>query len=174
MSPTDLLGLETKTSAGSALKQNPTSKESGMDQIVGYFPENLSVGMSESIIKTITEVDIVMFAQVSGDTNPVHLDEDYAAASPFKTRIAHGMLAGSLFSAVLGTKLPGPGTIYLSQNLKFKAPVRIGETVEARVTVAEINESKKRIHLECICSVGETIVIEGDAVVMVSSKASHQ
>jgi 3-hydroxybutyryl-CoA dehydratase len=142
-----------------------------MDQITGYFLEDLSEGMFETFSKTITDADIVMFAGVSGDTNPVHLDENYAAASPFKTRIAHGMLSSSLLSAVLGTKLPGPGTIYLSQTLKFKAPVRIGDTVCARATIAEIDEARKRVRLDCTCTVGDTVVIDGEAVVMVPSKA---
>ncbi len=142
-----------------------------MDQITGYFLEDLSEGMFETFSKTITDADIVMFAGVSGDTNPVHLDENYAAASPFKTRIAHGMLSSSLLSAVLGTKLPGPGTIYLSQTLKFKAPVRIGDTVCARATIAEIDVAKKRVRLNCTCTVGDTVVIDGEAVVMVPTKA---
>lgn len=143
-----------------------------MSQQEGHFLEDLAVGMSATVTKTITSDDIVKFAEVSCDTNPVHLDEDYAAASPFKSRIAHGMLSGALISAVLGTKLPGPGTIYLSQTLKFRAPVRIGDTVEASATVAEIDMSKKRVRLGCACVVGETLVVEGEATVMVPSRSA--
>lgn len=137
----------------------------------GYYLEDLAVGMSATVTKTVTDNDITKFAEVSCDTNPVHLDEDFAAASPFKTRIAHGMLSGALISAVLGTKLPGPGTIYLGQTLKFRAPVHIGDTVQASATVAEIDMSRKRVLLDCTCVVGETLVVEGQATVMVPSKA---
>lgn len=137
----------------------------------GHFLEDLAVGMSATITKTVTDDDVTKFAEVSCDTNPVHLDEDFAAASPFKTRIAHGMLSGALISAVLGTKLPGPGTIYLSQTLKFKAPVRIGDAVQATATVVEIDISRKRVRLDCSCVVGETLVVDGEAIVMVPSKS---
>src|SRR3546814_8475946 len=109
----------------------------------GYYREDLSVGMSASFEKTVTEADIVTFADLSGDTNPVHMDEAFAAATPFKGRIAHGMLGASLISTVFGTRLPGPGCIYMSQDLRFKAPVRIGGTVAARVTVAAIDTAKR-------------------------------
>ncbi len=142
-----------------------------MERAEGYCLEDLAVGMTASFGKTVTEADIVMFAGISGDTNPIHLDAEYAAKSPFKTRIAHGMLTGALLSTVFGTKLPGPGTIYLSQSLKFRAPVRIGDTVVARVTVDQIIEDKKRVHFTCNCSVGETTVTEGEAVVLVPSRA---
>lgn len=143
-----------------------------MERAEGYSLEDLAVGMTASFSKTVTEADIVMFAGISGDTNPIHIDAEYAAKSPFKTRIAHGMLTGALLSTVFGTKLPGPGTIYLSQSLKFRAPVRIGDTVIARVTVAQIVEDKKRVHFTCNCSVGETTVTEGEAVVLVPSRAN--
>ncbi|HYE00412.1 MAG TPA: MaoC family dehydratase [Alphaproteobacteria bacterium] len=133
----------------------------------GLFLEDLAVGMSAVVARTITEADIVMFCGVSGDTNPVHINEDYASATPFKGRIAHGMLTAGLISAVLGTRLPGPGAIYLSQNLKFKAPVRIGDTVLARATVTDIVAEKKRVTLHTACYVGDTMVVDGEAVVMV-------
>lgn len=136
----------------------------------GYFIEDLDVGMSATFAKTITDADIVMFAGVSGDTNPVHLDEDYAAGTVFKTRIAHGMLSAGLISAVLGTKLPGPGAIYLSQTLKFKAPVRIGDTVTARCEVADIDTDKGRVTLSCVCLVKDKPVLEGEAQVMVQKR----
>ncbi|MCE2510358.1 MAG: MaoC family dehydratase [Alphaproteobacteria bacterium] len=143
-----------------------------MDEFHGYYLEDLTVGMSASYAKTITDADIVLFAGVSGDTNPVHLNQEFASRTMFKDRIAHGMLSAGFISAVLGTKLPGPGCIYLSQNVKFKAPVKIGDTVLARVTVTEIQPEKRRIHLKTDCLVGETLVIDGEAVVMVDSKAS--
>ena len=136
----------------------------------GYFIEDLTVGMSAAYGKTITDADIVMFAGVSGDTNPVHLDQEFAAKTPFKARIAHGMLSASFISTVIGTKLPGPGAIYMSQNLRFKAPVKIGDTVQTTCTITEIIAEKRRIVLSTICKVGDTVVIEGDALIMVPSR----
>ena len=136
----------------------------------GYFIEDLKPGLSASFTKTVTEADIVKFAEVSGDTNPVHLDQAYAEKTPFKTRIAHGMLSAGFISAVLGTKLPGPGAIYMSQTLRFKAPVKIGDTVTATCTVTEIIAEKRRAVLSTVCKVGDTVVIEGEAMVMVPSR----
>jgi 3-hydroxybutyryl-CoA dehydratase len=136
----------------------------------GYYLEDLQVGMTAEFAKTVTEADIVAFADVSGDTNPVHMDEAFAAATPFKGRIAHGMLGASLISTVLGTRLPGPGCIYVSQDLRFKAPVRIDDTVSARVTVTEIIPEKRRVTFACECRVGDTVVIAGAATMMVSRK----
>ena len=138
--------------------------------MAGLFFEDLSVGQSASMGKTITEADILMFAAVSGDTNPVHLNAEYAAGTMFKQRIAHGMLSAGLISAVLGTQLLGPGTIYLAQNLKFRAPVKIGDTVTATVTVASLDAEKKRATLTTVCTVGGKPVIEGEASVMVASR----
>lgn len=136
----------------------------------GYYLEDLSVGMSETYTKTVSEADIVAFADLSGDTNPVHLNEEFAAATPFKGRIAHGMLGAALLSTVFGTKLPGPGCIYISQDLRFKAPVRIGDTVVAKVTITEILADKRRVKFACECRVGDTVVIEGEAALMVSRR----
>lgn len=136
----------------------------------GYCFEDLQVGMEAEYSRTVSEQDIVTFAEISGDKNPVHLNEAYAAGTMFKTRIAHGMLTASYISAVLGTKLPGAGAIYISQNLKFRAPVRIGDTVVARVRVSELNADKKRVILACTCSVDDRLVLEGDAVLMVPSR----
>ncbi|WP_431302372.1 MaoC family dehydratase [Sediminicoccus sp. BL-A-41-H5] len=136
----------------------------------GYFFEDLSVGQSASFGKTITEADILLFAGVSGDTNPVHINAEVAAASMFKERIAHGMLSASLISTVLGTRLPGAGTIYLGQNLKFRAPVKIGETVTATVTVTALDAVKKRVTLSTVCTVAGKPVIDGEATVMVPSR----
>ncbi|MEI6160864.1 MAG: MaoC family dehydratase [Roseococcus sp.] len=137
----------------------------------GYFFEDLTLGQSASFGKTITEADILLFAGVSGDTNPVHINAEVAAASMFKERIAHGMLSASLISTVLGTRLPGAGTIYLGQNLKFRAPVKIGETVTATVTVTALDPGKKRVTLSTVCTVAGKPVIDGEATVMVPSRA---
>jgi 3-hydroxybutyryl-CoA dehydratase len=136
----------------------------------GYFLEDLSVGMAAGFAKTVTDADIVLYAGVSGDTNPVHIDDDYAAATMFKGRIAHGMLTAGFISAVLGTILPGPGAIYLSQSLRFKAPVRPGDTVRAEARVTAIDPQRRRVTLETVCTVGGKAVVEGEAVVMVPSR----
>lgn len=136
----------------------------------GHYLEDLQIGMSAEFTKTVSEADITAFADVSGDTNPVHLDEAFAAETPFKGRIAHGMLGASLLSTVFGTKLPGPGCIYISQDLRFKAPVRIGDTVVAKVTISEIVAEKRRVTFACECRVGDTVVIDGAATLMVSRK----
>jgi 3-hydroxybutyryl-CoA dehydratase len=136
----------------------------------GYFIEDLSVGQSEEFTKTVTETEIEQFAEVSGDNNPVHLDADYAAGTMFKERIAHGMLSAGFISAVIGTKLPGPGAIYMSQQMRFKAPVKIGDTVTARCTITDINASRRRVTLETVCLVDGNPVIEGEALVMVPSR----
>jgi 3-hydroxybutyryl-CoA dehydratase len=119
----------------------------------GHDLEDLSLGMSAELAKTITDADIVLFAGVTTDTNAIHLDEEYAKTTPFGGRIAHGMLSAGLISAVLGSRLPGPGCIYLSQTLKFKAPVRAGDTVHAKATVKEILPEKGRVLLDTICTV---------------------
>lgn len=136
----------------------------------GYYIEDLNEGMEASFSKTVTEADIVLFAGVSGDTNPVHIDEEAAKKSVFEGRIAHGMLTASYLSTVLGTRLPGPGCIYLSQSLRFKGPVRIGDTVTAIVRVKEVMMPKKRVILETLCQVKGKDVLDGEATVMVSSR----
>lgn len=137
----------------------------------GYYLEDLKVGMTASYAKTVTEADVVLFAGVSGDTNPVHLNEEFAKETMFQGRIAHGMLSASFISTVLGTKLPGPGCIYLSQNLKFRAPVRSGDTVSATATITDIVPDKKRVVMQTVCSVRNQVVIEGEAVVMVPARS---
>lgn len=137
----------------------------------GLFLEDLGVGQSAELVRTVAEADIVAFAAVTGDANPVHLDADYAATTSFGERIAHGMLSAGYISAVLGTTLPGPGAIYLSQSLKFKRPVRIGDAVTARATVTEIDPAKARVTLATVCLVGGKPVVDGEAVVMVPRKA---
>ncbi|WP_165190254.1 MaoC family dehydratase [Caulobacter soli] len=138
----------------------------------GLFLEDLSVGQSAELVRTVAETDIVAFADVTGDTNPVHLDADYAATTPFGERIAHGMLSAGYISAVLGTSLPGPGAVYLSQSLAFKRPVKIGAEVTARVTVTAIDEARARVTLATACLVGGKTVVDGEAVVMVPRKAA--
>lgn len=142
-----------------------------MERRRSFSFEDLSVGMSAVFTKTITEADIQMFAEVSGDFNPVHMDETFAQATPFKGRIAHGMLGASFISTVFGTKLPGPGCIYVSQNLRFKAPVRIGDAVVAKVELTELFPDKKRAAFRTTCSVDGRVVLDGDATIMVPSRA---
>ncbi len=140
-----------------------------MNELNGYDVEDLRVGMSASFAKTITEADVVLFAGVSGDNNAMHVNEEFAAATPFGGRIAHGMLTASVISAAIANKMPGPGTIYLGQNLRFRAPVRPGETVRATVTVTDIVVDRRRVTLSTVCRVGEKVVIEGDALVMTTT-----
>jgi 3-hydroxybutyryl-CoA dehydratase len=141
-----------------------------MDELHGYYLEDLSVGMSDVFAKTVSEADIVLFAGVSGDTNPVHINQQFAETTPFKGRIAHGILSASFISTVLGTLLPGPGAIYISQTLRFRAPVMAGDTVVARATVKEIQAERRRVVLTTVCTVGDTVVIEGEAMAMVDSR----
>jgi 3-hydroxybutyryl-CoA dehydratase len=136
-----------------------------------YAFEDLSVGMEASYAKTVTEADIVGFAEISGDKNPVHLDEAYAAKSMFKQRIAHGMLTAAYISTVFGMELPGPGAIYVSQTLNFRGPVRIGDRVIAKVTLVELFPAKRRARFDCVCSVDGKPVLEGEAVLMVPARA---
>jgi 3-hydroxybutyryl-CoA dehydratase len=139
------------------------------DELTGYHIEELSVGMSAFFAKTVTEADIVTIAGVSGDFNPLHINEEYARETRFKGRIAHGMMSAVLISAAIAMKLPGPGAIYVSQNLKFQVPVRIGDTVLARVTVKEIIPERNRVVLATVCTVGETVMVDGEAVMIVPS-----
>jgi 3-hydroxybutyryl-CoA dehydratase len=141
-----------------------------MQELHGYYLEDLSVGMTSIFAKTVTEADIVMFAGISGDTNPVHINQLFAEGSMFKNRIAHGMLSASLISTVVGTRLPGPGCIYVSQNLRFRAPVKAGDTVVARATVKEIMPERRRVVLSTVCTVGDTVVIDGEATMLVSNR----
>jgi len=132
--------------------------------------EDLEIGMMRDLTKTITDRDIELFAEVSTDHNPVHLDDSYAQDTIFEGRIAHGMLTAGLISAIIGEQLPGHGTIYMSQNLKFLAPVRPGDRVTAEVTVTDINYAKRRVALDCRCRVGNTTVLKGDALVLAPSR----
>jgi len=138
-----------------------------------YF-EDLSVGMTETLSKIIASSDVVGFAQLTGDRNPIHLSEHFAAKTQFGKRIAHGLYTASLISAVLGTRLPGPGAVYISQTLNFRAPVRIGDQVDVTVTVAELNPERQRARLTCTCKVADEIVLDGEALVKVPSTAKSK
>ncbi len=137
-----------------------------------YCIEDLVVGQQAFIEKPVMESDIEIFAEVTGDHNPVHLDETYAAGTFFKGRIAHGMLSAGFISAVIGMKLPGPGAIYMSQTLRFLAPVRIGDEVKTVVRVETIDLDRKRSQLLCWCEVAGKRVVEGEALVYVPSRAA--
>lgn len=132
----------------------------------GLFFEDLSTGQSVELTRVVGESDIVAFAAVSGDDNPVHLDAAFAATTPFKERIAHGMLTASYISALIGTRLPGPGAIYVSQTLNFKRPVKIGDEVTARVDISALDPAKGRVTFACVCLVGGKPVLEGEALVI--------
>jgi 3-hydroxybutyryl-CoA dehydratase len=143
-------------------------------EIVSFFIEDLQVGQSASYERTISEADVREFALMSGDFNPVHLDEAYAQTTRFKGRIVHGMLPVTFVSTVLGTRLPGAGAIFMGAGFRFKAPVRIGDTVVATCTIKEINAPKGRVSFDCVCSVGDTVVVEGDALVKVPSREAQE
>ena len=138
-----------------------------MENIKGYTIDEVEVGQSASFTKTVTEADAYNYAGVSGDFNPAHINEEYAKNTFFKTRIAHGMISAGFISAVLGTKLPGPGTIYLGQDLKFLKPVRFGDTITATCTVEEIIKEKNRLALRTVCTNQDgEVVIDGKALVL--------
>ena len=139
-----------------------------MNILGGYDIEDFAIGLSATFSKTITEADIVLFAGVSGDTNAIHINEEYAATTAFGGRIAHGFLSASVISAAVANRLPGPGTIYLNQQLNFLAPVRPGDTVHATVTVREVGERGRAV-LDTICTVKGVKVIDGEATVKVDS-----
>lgn len=141
-----------------------------MNDLHGYYLEDLAVGMSASYAKTITEADVVLFAGITGDDNPVHMNAEFAAETSFGQRIVHGMFSAGLISTVLGTRLPGPGAIYLDQQVRFKAPVHIGDTVTATATVEEIDERRRRVKLKTVCTVKDKVVAEGHATNMVDRR----
>ena len=132
--------------------------------------EDLTIGQSESLMRTVMERDISLFAEISGDANPIHLCDHFAAGTKFGQRIAHGMLTASLISALLGTRLPGPGAVYLSQTLTFLAPVKIGDVVTARVEVVELVAERRRVRFFCECLVDGKAVMEGEAWVAMPPK----
>ncbi|MGB0467023.1 MAG: MaoC family dehydratase [Pontibacterium sp.] len=141
-----------------------------MQELHGYYLEDLEVGMSASYAKTISESDVYMFAGVSGDNNPVHINEDYASTTPFKKRIVHGMFSAALISTVAGTRLPGPGAIYIDQQIKFRRPVYIGDTAKASVTVTAVDEKRSRITAQTDVHVGDTLVATGNATFLVNKR----
>lgn len=132
--------------------------------------EDLEVGLSRGLSKVIGDPEIAAFAELSTDHNPVHLDEDYAQETIFQGRVAHGMLTAALISAVIGEQLPGHGSVYLGQSLKFLAPVRPGDRVEATVTVRAIDYGRRRVTLDCLCVVGDRQVLTGEAMVLAPSR----
>lgn len=134
------------------------------------YVEDIEIGMKRGLRKEITDQDIELFAKVSTDRNPVHLDDDYAKGTMFKGRIAHGMLTAGLISAVIGEQLPGHGTVYLGQSLKFLAPVRPGDVVDVEVTATAIDLPRRRVTLETRAMVGDTLVVKGEALVMAPSR----
>ena len=141
-----------------------------VQSLKSYYFEDLSVGMRETMSKTVSSSDVVGFAELSGDRNPIHLSEHFAAKTPFKTRIAHGLYTASLISAVLGTRLPGPGAVYISQTLNFKAPVKIDDIVDVVIEVVELIAAKRQVRIHCTCHVGDQLVLNGEALVMVPGR----
>ena len=139
-------------------------------ELNGYYFEDLSPGMTASFGKTLTEADVVMFAGISGDINPSHINEEFAKTTRMKTRVVHGMLSASLISAVLGCKLPGPGCLYVNQTSNFRAPVMIGETVMARATVIRLDTDRNFVEFETTCEVGSKTVVDGTALLWVPSR----
>ena len=143
------------------------------DKITSYSFEELELDMQASVENVVREDDIQAFAKISGDHNPVHLDETYALATPFKGRISHGMLTASYISAAFGMSLPGPGAIYVTQTLNFRRPVRIGDRIRTTVTVAELLPAKRRVRFVCECVNEEgKVVLEGEAMLMVPERST--
>jgi 3-hydroxybutyryl-CoA dehydratase len=141
-----------------------------MDQSQGYGINELEIGQSAEIERLVDDEAVRKFAEVSGDFNPLHMDEDYAARSPFRGRIAHGALIASFISCVLGNHLPGPGAVFRGMTMRFERPVRIGDTVIARATVTEIDVKHRQVKLACVCEVEGQAVMEADATVMVRKR----
>jgi 3-hydroxybutyryl-CoA dehydratase len=132
-----------------------------------YYMEDLTVGMAATFSKTVTQADVTAFADISGDHNPIHLDEAYADKTMFKTRIAHGMLSAAFISATLAGKLPGSGAVYVGQTLKFKAPVKLGDTVTVRVEVSGLIPEKRMATFQTRCFVGDKMVVDGEATLLI-------
>ena len=136
------------------------------------YIDEIEVGMARGLSRKITDAEIEAFAEASGDRNPMHFDDAHAAETVFKGRIAHGILTASLISAVIGEQMPGHGAIYLSQTLRFRAPVRPDDKVDVLCTVKDVRAEKNRITLDCVCRVGDTVVLDGEAVVLAPSRPS--
>ena len=141
-----------------------------IDELNGFYFEDLTIGLQGVFSRTVTEADIVQFAGVSGDNSPVHLNEEYAQKTRFKTRIAHGALCGAYISACMATRMPGPGCIYVSQTLKFLAPVHIHDTVVVRVSITALDEKRKLAILNTRCFVGTHVVVDGEAVLLMPTR----
>lgn len=151
-------------------KVTPVANATTTEELHGFFIEELELGMTDVYVRAITETDVIQFSQISGDDNPLHLNEEFAKKTVFKGRIVHGMLSCGYISSVLGTKLPGPGCVYLNQNLNFRAPVRIGDIVQSRVTIRDIDIESNRVVCKAVCSIGEKIVIDGTATLWVPNR----
>ena len=144
-----------------------------LEPVAGYAFEEIELGMQASLDNIVKAADIQSFATITGDHNPVHLDPDYAARTPFKGNISHGMLTASYISAVFGMRLPGPGAIYVAQTLNFRRPVRIGDHITTTVTAAELLAPKRRVRFECVCANAEgKVVLEGEAMLMVPERTT--
>ena len=152
----------------------PSAVIATMEELHGYFIDDLTVGMTDVYVRTVTETDIVQYSQISGDDNPLHVNEEFAKQTIFKGRIAHGMLTCGYISAVLGTKLPGPGCAYLNQNLNFRAPVRIGDMVQTRVTIKDVDNDTNNVVADVVCSIGEKVVIDGVATLWVPHRRKRE
>lgn len=137
-------------------------KDELYEKLHGYYLEDIGVGMEAVVSKTITEADVLMFSAVSGDDNPLHMNREFAERTRFNQRIVHGMLTTSLWSTLVGTRLPGPGCAYLGQQINFIKPVHIGDTVTASLTVTRIDREKQRVYLDAEARVGETLVANGE------------
>lgn len=144
-----------------------------MNELNGHDVEDLRVGQQATFSKTIDDADILLFAGVSGDHNAIHVNEEFAATTRFGGRIAHGFLTASVISAAVANHLPGPGTVYISQELNFRAPVRPGQTVHAVVSISAIDAVRRRVTLDTVCRVGDTVVVDGQALVMTTSTAAR-
>ncbi len=141
------------------------------DDLTSYCFEDLEVGMRGEYRRRISQADVELFAEVSGDVNPLHLDAAFAGRTMFEGRIVHGMYTAAMISTVIGTRLPGPGCVYMGQNLRFLAPVRAGDEVVASAEVVELIAAKRRARLETLCRVGETVVVSGEALILVPTRA---
>ncbi len=141
-----------------------------MAEVLGIALEEMEIGQSAEAVRTVTEADLDMFAKVSGDYNPVHMDEEFARATPFRGRIAHGARVASYISGVLGNQLPGPGAIFLGLNMRFFHPVRIGDEVTTRVSVKSVDLKARKAVMECVCQVNGNVTMQAEAEVMVRKR----
>lgn len=141
-----------------------------IDSLHGFYFEDIEIGMSESFEKTVSEEDVIAYAGLSGDVNPLHMDDEFARGTRAGERVVHGMVTASLISTLVGCRLPGPGCLWMGQTIRFLKPVRAGERVRARAEVVEILRERQRIRMLTTCQVGEITVIDGEALVWVPSR----